>query len=95
MKSGIVYEGIFTAIHVEGSELSVVLKYSKPIRGLDAKAERDALAEKPALMQTISSEDVVQIYAKDVKLGADDLSSAIEKAEGGFETDSSISRGRG
>ena len=72
-----------------------MLKHSKPIRGLDAKAERAAVALKPALLQTIKSEDLVQIFAKDVKLGAEDLSSANEKAEGGFETDSSISRGRG
>ena len=91
VKTGVVYEGIFNAIHVEGSELSVVLKYAKPVRGLDAKAEKDALAEKPALVMTIKSEDLVQIFAKDIKLNAEALGPEIDN----FETDASISRGRG
>lgn len=92
--SGVVYEGIFHTMKVDGSDVHVILKYAKVIR--DPRLTTDdlqATAEKPELTKVFYSADLASILAKDVRLNAEDL--GVEDADGAFATDSAISRGRG
>ncbi|PNH05513.1 PAB1-binding protein 1, partial [Tetrabaena socialis] len=93
--SGVVYEGVFGALLTGPSGASVVLKFAKVKDPIAPTVARTTLAEKPIPVLTIGAGDLVQLYAKDVRLAAEDLSGVDRSDVGGFETDAAISRGRG
>jgi hypothetical protein len=77
----------------EGKDIHVVLKYAKVIRDPSSKlSDLQREAERPVKTLVIYSHDLVQVTATDIKLSAEDLGPALDDD---FETDSSISRGRG
>jgi hypothetical protein len=93
VKNGVVYEGIFNTMQFEGKEMHVVLKYAKVARDPNSKlSDLQREAERPIKTLVIYSHDLVQVTATDVKLSPEDLGPALDDD---FETDSSISRGRG
>ncbi|GFR48121.1 hypothetical protein Agub_g9948 [Astrephomene gubernaculifera] len=93
--SGVVYEGVFGSLSSDSTGVSIVLKFAKIIKDPKAPAsDRTSLAEKPVPVLTISAGDLVQLFAKDVRLSPEDLSGA-DRSDVGFETDAAISRGRG
>ncbi|EFJ50477.1 hypothetical protein VOLCADRAFT_120645 [Volvox carteri f. nagariensis] len=94
VSSGMVYEGVFGSLHNDSTGVSFILKYAKVIKNPTTSSDRNALAEKPVPILTIPAADLVQLYAKDVRLSAEDLSGA-DRSDVGFETDAAISRGRG
>ena len=94
MASGVVYEGVFGSWVTDSNGAQIVLKYAKVIKDASSASDRTALAEKPVTVLTIAAGDLVQLYAKDVRLSPEDLSGA-DRSDVGFETDAAISRGRG
>lgn len=86
------YQGIFSTAHFENSELHVVLQMAKLVREADQGSAESTASRKPIKELIIRSADLVSLSAKDVRMGADDLSGA---AEDSLNTDSAISRGRG
>lgn len=95
VKSGLVYEGIFHTLKFDGDKpFSVVLNYARVIKDPNSKIAdgKDSLAEKPHKTFIVYGNELVQISAKDVRMNPEDLASATDY---GFETDASISRGRG
>ncbi len=95
VKSGVVYEAVFSSMTTEGSSASIVLKFAKKIKDpKDSASDRTALAERPVPVVTIPTADLVQLTAKDVRMSPEDLSGA-DRSDFGFETDAAISRGRG
>ncbi|KAG2488624.1 hypothetical protein HYH03_012796 [Edaphochlamys debaryana] len=94
--SGVVYEGVFTSLQQDAKGVSVTLKYAKVIKDPNApvSSDRTALAEKPVPVLTVVPADLVQLYAKDVRLSPEDLAGS-DRSDVGFETDAAISRGRG
>jgi hypothetical protein len=92
LTSGSTYEGVFSGLRVEPAGVSAVLKFAKPVYSqLD---DRNALAEKPVPLLAIPAGELMQIFAKDVRLSPEDLAGA-DRSDVGFETDAAISRGRG
>ena len=65
---------------------------AKLIREADQGSAESTVSRKPIKELIIRSADLVSLSAKDVRMGADDLSGA---AEDSLNTDSAISRGRG
>ncbi|GIL92012.1 hypothetical protein Vretimale_18512 [Volvox reticuliferus] len=92
--NGMVYEGVFGSLQNDSTGVSFILKYAKIIKDPKAASDRTALAEKPVPILTIPASELVQLFAKDVRLSPEDLSGA-DRSEIGFETDAAISRGRG
>ena len=79
---------------IEPTGFHVILKYAKLIK--DPTITQDglqAVAQKPEATKTLLASTIQSVYAKDVKLSAEDLGT--EQYEVGFETDAAISRGRG
>lgn len=92
LTDGVVYEGVFNTLKVHGKGFHVVLKYAKVVKDPTLTADGlQALAQKPEPIKTLPASSVVSVFAKDVKMGADDLG----PEQDDFETDSTISRGRG
>lgn len=92
VKDGTIYQGIFSTAQIENSELHVVLQMAKLVRGADQGSADTSLSRKTIKELIIRSADLVSLSAKDVRMGADDLS---RPAEDSLNTDSAISRGRG
>jgi hypothetical protein len=93
VKNGVVYEGIFNTMQFEGKDMHVVLKFAKVIRDPNSKlSDLQREAERPIKTLVIYNHDLVQVTATDIKLSPEDLGPALDDD---FETDSSISRGRG
>lgn len=92
VKAGAVYQGIFSTAHVDNGELHVVLQMAKVIKDSDQKPVDSTPARRPIKELIIKSADFISLHAKDVRIGADDISGP---AEDSFSTDSTISRGRG
>eukprot|EP00879_Flechtneria_rotunda_P008966 GHRR01009388.1.p1 GENE.GHRR01009388.1~~GHRR01009388.1.p1 ORF type:complete len:818 (+),score=319.97 GHRR01009388.1:195-2456(+) len=91
---GLIIEGIFHTMKVDGKDTHVVLKYAKVIKDPASKAEDlQAIAKKPDVVKLIHSNDIAAIVAKDVRMAPEDLGA--EQYDLGFETDAAISRGRG
>jgi hypothetical protein len=87
---GKVYEGVFNAADIDDeNNMSIILKYARVIRDKGAAA-RDGLAERPQKVLMIPSSDLVQVYAKDVRLTPEDLANTED-----FEVDAAIGRGKG
>lgn len=94
LTDGTVYEGIFHTMKVDGKDAHVVLKYAKVVKDPTITAEGlQAIAKKPEATKVIHSDDIAGVVAKDVRMAAEDLGS--EQYDVGFETDATISRGRG
>jgi hypothetical protein len=94
LTDGTVYEGIFHTMKVDGKDAHVVLKYAKVVKDPTITAEGlQAIAKKPEVTKVIHSDDIAGVVAKDVRMAAEDLGS--EQYDVGFETDATISRGRG
>ena len=88
------YEGVFHTMKIDGAHTHVVLKYAKTLRDPSVTAEDlQALAQKPELVRVFTSDDIVALVARDVRMAPEDLGS--EAYDLGFETDAAISRGRG
>ena len=92
VKAGSVYQGIFSTAQIENSELHIVLQMAKIVREADQSSTEGTVSRKPIKELIIRSADLVSLSAKDVRMGADDLS---RPAEDSLNTDSAISRGRG
>ena len=92
VKAGSVYQGIFSTAQIENSELHVVLQMAKLVREAGSAAADSQLNRRPIQELIIRSPDLVSLTAKDVRMGADDLSGPVEDS---FSTDTAISRGRG
>lgn len=65
---------------------------AKLIREAGSTATDSTVTRKPIKELIIRSADLVSLLAKDVRMGADDLSGPSEDS---FSTDTAISRGRG
>ena len=70
----------------------MVLHMAKLVKDADQKPVDSTAARKPIKELIIKSADLVSLTARDVRMGADDLSGPMEDA---FSTDTAISRGRG
>lgn len=92
VKGGGVYQGIFSTAQLEDSELHVVLQMAKMIKDADQQPLDGKAARSPIKELIIRSADLVSLSAKDVRMGADDVSRPMEDT---FSTDTAISRGRG
>lgn len=80
---------------VNESGVSVMLKYARMTKDPNGKLfSKDEVAERPSEVLMVPAEDVVQIFARDVKMNPEDLG-PIGAGDMGFETDAAISRGRG
>jgi hypothetical protein len=91
---GMIYEGIFHTLKVDGKHTHVVLKYAKVVRDPSVTAEDlQAIAKKPELVKVVHSDDIAAVVARNVRMSPEDLGS--EQYDVGFETDAAISRGRG
>lgn len=80
-------------MHVSGG-MNVVIKYAKLLRNAAKGSALAGLAEKPIPTLVISSADLVQVVAKDVRFTPEDLGGE-DRADFGFDTDAGISRARG
>jgi len=92
VKAGGTYQGIFHTAQLENSELHVVLYMAKLIKDAEQQPVDGAAARRPIKELIIKSADLVSLTAKDIRMGADDVS---RPAEDAFSTDTAISRGRG
>jgi len=92
VKAGGTYQGIFHTAQLENSELHVVLYMAKLIKDAEQQPVDGSAARRPIKELIIKSADLVSLTAKDIRMGADDVS---RPAEDAFSTDTAISRGRG
>ena len=88
---GSVYEGILHAAQPSGKEISIVLKQARTVRAAANQPNAPEPAPRRKLV-TISNGELVQMLAKDVRLGAEDVGYSQAAT---FSTDLEISRGRG
>jgi hypothetical protein len=84
---GKVYEGVFNTAHFDGDEMHIMIKYAR----LRDTTALEGLAERPQKVMAIPFKNLVQIYAKDVRLNPEDLATNADE----FETDAAIGRGKG
>ena len=92
VKSGAVYQGIFHTAQLDNADINVVLQMAKLIKEGEQQASTSPAVKRPIKELIIKSGDLMSLTAKDVRMGADDLSGPAEDA---FGTDAAISKGRG
>ncbi|DBA86079.1 hypothetical protein WJX77_004980 [Trebouxia sp. C0004] len=92
VKAGGTYQGIFHTAQLENSELHVVLCMAKLTKDAEQQPVDGAAGRRPIKELIIKSADLISLTAKDIRMGADDVS---RPAEDAFSTDTAISRGRG
>ena len=86
------YQGIFHTAQLDNADIHVVLQMAKLIKEGEQQAAAGTAQSRPIKELIIKSADLVSLFAKDVRMGANDLSGPTEDA---FGTDAAISRGRG
>lgn len=93
VQSGAVYEGVFNAMGVGEAGVNMVLHYARMTKDPSGKLfSKEEVAERPQPKMFIDASDVVQVFARDIKMSPEDLEPTSDM---GFETDAAISRGRG
>ena len=92
VKNGSVYAGIFSAASTSTKDLDIVLSFARLKEG--DTASNTAASQGAVKTLKFLYSDLVQVLAKDVPLGADDLGPTGLKDSDAFSTDSEISRKR-
>ena len=96
VKSGDIWEGIFTCLKLDDDSTSykVVLGYPKK-RLTPGSKDKDDLAVRPEEYKIFEADELVMVTAKEVRISEQEVAGGDEftGGAGGFETDAAIGKG--
>lgn len=90
------WEGVCsTIVRGDPDGFKVLLRYARLIKDPAGKLyAKDEIAEKPVENKIFLSQEIMQLFVRDVKMNPEDVGPE-DKNDMGFGTDAAISRGRG